>query len=76
LLADDDEEVDEVAVGLALAGTRRVGLTRTERAEAAARLVRDGADIAHVRYRLGLGPAAARESMAAAATRGALTAAV
>ncbi|MFI6516979.1 hypothetical protein ACIBF1_15600 [Spirillospora sp. NPDC050679] len=49
-LLDDDGIVDQIAVGIAAAGTRRVALTRTERLMAAALILAGGGtshDIAH-----------------------------
>lgn len=58
-LLPDDGIVDEVAIGLAVSGARRVRLTEAERAIAAERMIRGGADLAELAAHLGTSTAAA-----------------
>lgn len=51
-LLPEDGVIDEFAIHLAMNGTRRVGLTKSERVEIARRLFAEGHSVAHVRYRL------------------------
>lgn len=58
-LLPDDGLIDEVAVSIAVSGARRVRLTEAERLEAAARMIRRGADVAELAAHLGTNPATA-----------------
>jgi hypothetical protein len=58
-LLPDDGIIDEVAVSIAVSGTRRVRLTEAERDLAAERMIRGGADLAELAQHLGTSTAAA-----------------
>jgi hypothetical protein len=58
-LIPDDGFIDELAISIAVSGARVVRLTEAERAIAAERMIRGGADLAELAAHLGTSTAAA-----------------
>src|SRR6266581_2140174 len=58
-LLPDDGLIDELAISIAVSGVRVVRLTEAERAIAAERMIRGGADLAELAAHLGTSTAAA-----------------